>query len=88
MPTTNLTRLKPGQSAKIVALNLESGLERRLYALGFRSGQEIHLLRRGWMAGPLHVRVCMTEVMLRRCDAHQVHVVPIQAAPAQIGSAA
>jgi len=77
MPTANLTSLKPGQSAKIIALNLEAGLERRLYALGFRCGQEIHLLRRGRMAGPLHLRICMTEVMLRRCDASQIHVAPI-----------
>jgi ferrous iron transport protein A len=77
MSTTNLASLKPGQSAKIIALDLESGLERRLYALGFCRGQEIKLLRRGWMAGPLHVRICMTEVMLRRCDACQVHVTSI-----------
>ncbi|CAN1213599.1 Ferrous iron transport protein A [Tumidithrix helvetica PCC 7403] len=77
MPVTNLTNLKPGQSAKIVALNLEAGLERRLYALGFRCGQEIHLLRQGWMKGPLHVRICMTEVMLRRCDAFQVQIASI-----------
>jgi ferrous iron transport protein A len=76
MSTTNLTSLKPGQSAHIIALHLESGLERRLHALGFRRGQEIQLLRRGWLAGPLHVRVCMTEVMLRRRDARLVHVAP------------
>jgi ferrous iron transport protein A len=77
MPTTNLASLKPGQSAKIVDLNLESGLERRLYALGFHRGQEIQLLRRGWLSGPLHIRIRMTEVMLRHCDACKVHVASI-----------
>ncbi|MBI4783130.1 MAG: ferrous iron transport protein A [Oscillatoriophycideae cyanobacterium NC_groundwater_1537_Pr4_S-0.65um_50_18] len=77
MSTTRLSSLKPGQSAQITALNVEPGVERRLYALGFRCGQEIHLLRQGWMAGPLHVRICMTEVMLRRCDADQIHVAAV-----------
>ena len=76
MSPTSLASLKPGQTAQIIGLNHGSGLEHRLDALGFRSGQEIQLLRQGWMSGPLHVRVCMTEVMLRRSDACQVQVVP------------
>jgi len=30
------------------------------------------VLRRAWLAGPLHVRVGMTELMLRRADAARV----------------
>jgi Fe2+ transport system protein FeoA len=30
------------------------------------------MLRRAWLAGPLHVRVGMTELMLRRADAARV----------------
>ncbi len=77
MATTNLNSLKPGQSAKIIGLHLDASLKHRLYALGFRYGQEIHLLRQGWMSGPLHLRICMTEVMLRRSDAAQVQVASI-----------
>ncbi len=82
MTITSLASLKPGQSATIVDLNLESSLEHRFHALGFRRGQEVHVLRHGWMASPLHVRICMTEVMLRRCDAHQIQVLPHPSHPA------
>jgi ferrous iron transport protein A len=47
---------------------------RRLKALGLGQGQRIHLLRRAWMAGPLHVRVGMTELMLRRVDANHIRI--------------
>jgi ferrous iron transport protein A len=32
----------------------------------------VHVLRRGWWSGPLHLRVGMTELMLRRRDASSV----------------
>ncbi|MFO0211575.1 MAG: FeoA domain-containing protein, partial [Pseudanabaena sp.] len=45
---------------------------------GFRCGQRIHVLRQGgWMKGPLHVQVGMTEVMLRRCDASLISIAAI-----------
>jgi ferrous iron transport protein A len=34
----------------------------------------VQLLRRGWWAGPLHLRVGMTELMLRRVDAARVGI--------------
>jgi ferrous iron transport protein A len=77
MSTTYLADLKPGQSATILALQIEAGLQHRFCALGLRCGQEIQVLRRGWMNGPLHVRVGMTEVMLRRCDARQIAVIAV-----------
>ena len=77
MSTTHLVDLKPGQSATILALHIETGLQHRFCALGLRCGQEIHLLRRGWMKGPLHLRVGMTEVMLRRCDARLISVTAV-----------
>jgi ferrous iron transport protein A len=42
--------------------------------LGLRCGQEIHLLRWGIMKSPLHLQIGMTEVMLRRSDAHSIIV--------------
>lgn len=77
MSLTNLALLPPGQSATIMALTVDPGLERRLYALGFHRGQDVQVLRRGGLSGPLHVRVRMTEVMLRRCDACQIEVMPL-----------
>jgi ferrous iron transport protein A len=34
----------------------------------------VKVLRRGWWSGPIHLRVGMTELMLRRVDAAHVEV--------------
>ncbi|KGF71983.1 iron transporter [Neosynechococcus sphagnicola sy1] len=77
MAPIHLADLKPGQTATILVLHIDASLQHRFCALGLRCGQEIHLLRQGWMKGPLHVRVGMTEVMLRRCDAHRIYVTAV-----------
>lgn len=69
-----LSELPAGQSATICSLAVEPGLRHRLQALGLHRGQRVHLLRRGWWAGPLHLRVGMTELMLRRVDAARVGI--------------
>jgi ferrous iron transport protein A len=50
------------------------GLRHRLEALGIKPGQQVRVLRRGWWSGPIHLRVGMTELMLRRVDAAHVVV--------------
>ena len=72
----NLDSLAAGEMATISQVISEPGLHQRLYALGFRSGRQIHLVRRGWLSGPLHVRIGTTEVMLRRREAQSVLVTP------------
>ena len=64
-----LVDLVPGRSATVVSLAADAGLRARLEALGLRPGQSVQVLRRGWWSGPLHIRVGMTELMLRRRDA-------------------
>jgi ferrous iron transport protein A len=78
MSHLHLADLKPGQSATIIAMHVDTGLQHRFNALGFRCGQEIHLLRQAWMQGPLHVQVGMTEVMMRRRDARQICITAIR----------
>jgi ferrous iron transport protein A len=74
----HLTDLKAGQSATILTMNIDAGLQHRFNALGFRCGQKIHVLRKGgWLKGPLHIQVGMTEVMMRRCDALHIAVTAI-----------
>jgi ferrous iron transport protein A len=73
-PTVLLSELAVGQSATIRSLAVEPGLRHRLQALGLHRGQRVQLLRRGWWAGPLHLRVGMTELMLRRVDAARVGI--------------
>ncbi|MGF1487614.1 MAG: ferrous iron transport protein A [Prochloraceae cyanobacterium] len=70
----NLSLLKAGHAAEIVEIKTEEGLEQRLQALGFRPGREITLIRRAWFAGPLHVRIGTTEVMVRRREAEQIYL--------------
>jgi len=78
MINRHLADLKPGQSATILAINIDTQMQHRFCALGFRSGQEIRMLRQAWMKGPLHVQVGMTEVMLRRCDARHISITAIR----------
>jgi len=69
---SRLADLPTGATATVQALAADAGLRQRLEALGLRPGQSVQVLRRGWWSGPLHVRVGMTEVMLRRRDAARV----------------
>ncbi len=73
-PDLLLSELAAGQSATIRSLAVEPGLRHRLQALGLHRGQRVQLLRRGWWAGPLHLRIGMTEMMLRRVDAARVGI--------------
>ena len=70
-----LVDLPRGSRATVDSLTAHVGLQRRLEALGLRPGQAVQMLRRGWWAGHLHIRVGMTELMLRRRDAALVSLV-------------
>lgn len=70
----NLAKLNAGNAGTIVALHFEPALTARLAALGFRIGKNIEVIRRGRFAGPLHVRIGSTDVMLRRREARQIDV--------------
>jgi ferrous iron transport protein A len=74
MPTLTLDSVAAGETATIYQVNGEPGLHQRLYALGFRGGRQIQMVRRGWLSGPLHIRIGTTEVMLRRREAQSVLV--------------
>ncbi|MCP9915669.1 FeoA family protein [Cyanobium sp. ATX 6F1] len=70
----SLARLAVGRSGRILAVAAEAGLSQRLSALGLCKGRTVQVLRRAWWSGPLHVRVGMTELMLRRCDAECIRM--------------
>jgi ferrous iron transport protein A len=74
MLTNHLASLKPGQIGTIAGLQTEAGLLQRLQALGFRAGRQVEMIRGAWFNGPIHVRLGTTEVMLRRCEAKEIHV--------------
>ncbi len=70
--SARLVDLPTGATATVESLAADAGLRQRLEALGLRPGQAVQVLRRGWWSGPLHVRVGMTELMLRRREAARV----------------
>ena len=71
-----LSDLIPGQEAVISAVHADEALHHRLVALGFRIGNRVQLMRRGRWAGPLHVRLGATDVMLRQTEADLISVAP------------
>lgn len=73
----SLTDLQPGERATVITLRGEPRLLQRLCALGIRPGQTIRLLRQAAWGGPLHLRVGMTELMLRRQDARRILIAPL-----------
>ena len=76
-PTVRLSDLALGQSAQVVSIHCSESLAQRLSALGFRTGKPLQVLRAGKLAGPLHVRLGTTDVILRRSEAAQIEVQPI-----------
>jgi len=73
-PATRLSQLHPGQEATISAIHAGSEVGLRLAALGFRIGKRLRVMRRGFLSGPLHIRLGTTDVIIRRQDALQIHV--------------
>ncbi|WP_373976530.1 ferrous iron transport protein A [Chitinibacter sp. SCUT-21] len=74
----NLAQITLGQKAVVHALNVPADLAQRLAALGLRPDSEVTVLRRGWLGGPLQLRVGNTELMLRRDAATGIEVAPLQ----------
>ena len=70
-----LLQLASGADATVGAIHADAALRLRLAAMGFRIGQRIRMVRKGVFAGPLHVRLGTTDVILRRGQARQIHVV-------------
>lgn len=70
-----LLQLAPGTDATVSAIRADSALCLRLAAMGFRIGQRVLMVRKGAFAGPLHVRLGTTDVIVRRSQAGQIDVV-------------
>lgn len=71
-----LDELRPGESGVIRALQGDTELIHRLTALGVRAGKGVQVLRRASFAGPLHIRVGTTDLMLRVSEACCIRVEP------------
>lgn len=82
---TRLDQLAKGEHAIILSVLTGSGaedraLEVRLNALGITAGKTLQVLRLAWADGPMLVRVNrVTQVAIRRSEAHCVAVEKVQA---------
>ena len=69
-----LSNLKTHTKSKIVAISsCNQGLQYRLRSLGIIEGNEVEVLRTGWFR-PIHIKVGMTEMFIRKKDANSIIV--------------
>jgi Fe2+ transport system protein FeoA len=69
-----LHELSAGDVATVAAIHADAALRSRLAALGVRIGQRVRMVRKGRFAGPLHIRLGTTDLILRRRQAGQIEV--------------
>ncbi len=74
MSVSNISTLRQGEFATIVAIHADQALHQRLLALGFRKGKQIELIRKAAFSGPLQVRLGTTDIVLRRNEASKIEV--------------
>lgn len=70
----SLNQVHAGQTAVITEVHAGNHLLQRMTALGLRRGRRVSVIRRARFGGPLHLRVGMTEVMIRGADAAALQV--------------
>jgi ferrous iron transport protein A len=73
----SLTHLAPGARARVLRVPAE---RRRLLALGLRPGAVVEVLLKAPLGDPLEVRAGDTFLLLRRSEASQVMVEPLEEA--------
>ena len=64
-----LEKLKHGDKATVLAINVEDELKKRFFALGLKEGAHIQVLRKAKFGGPMHLRVGASELILRLKEA-------------------
>ena len=68
LPLT-LERLASGESASVMAINVDDELKKRFFALGLKEGSHVRVLRCAKFGGPIHLRVGTSELILRLKEA-------------------
>ncbi|MBD3404475.1 hypothetical protein GF420_16415 [candidate division GN15 bacterium] len=71
---TYLSKLSPGQRARVVGYSEDGPLVRRLTELGLIPGREVTYLRNAPLRDPLEIRVGASYLSLRHADASLVAV--------------
>ena len=76
---TSLGSLQPGTRARLVRLGGERGFRRRLMELGLLPGTELRVVRRVDVGDLVELEVRGAHLSLRRGEARQLLVAPIEA---------
>ncbi len=74
MPETPLSRLRPGQSGRVLRIDGEASLRQRLQEMGLVRGTPVRFVRVAPLGDPIEIRVRGYHLSLRRQDAEQIIV--------------
>jgi ferrous iron transport protein A len=79
----SLDQLRPGQRARIEALDGNDSLSQRLMEMGLLEGEEIEVVRFAPLGEPVEVRLGDYCLSLRRREAARIKVTPLDGAPGE-----
>ena len=82
-----LSKLKPGQSAKVVSLGGQGALRQHFLDMGILPETEMTLVKLAPMGDPMEFRLHGYELTLRVSDAKNIKVKPIESATEQTPTA-
>jgi ferrous iron transport protein A len=72
--STNLSKLRPGDRARIVAVGAIGPMKRRLMEMGILPGEEIEVKKVAPLGDPIEVRVKSYSLSLRKSEAEGIAV--------------
>ncbi len=72
-----LSEARIGQDFEILAVRIQREVGRRLADMGFTEGARGRVVRGGAFRGPLQVRIRDYDILLRRCEAAGIEVLPL-----------
>jgi Fe2+ transport system protein FeoA len=75
--TSSLDQLRPGQRARIEALDGDDALAQRLMEMGLLQGEEVEVIRFAPLGEPVEVRLGDYCLSLRRREAARIRVTPL-----------
>ncbi len=81
--TPSLDQLRPGQRARIEALDGSDALAQRLMEMGLFEGEQIEVLRFAPLGEPIEVRLGDYCLSLRRREAARIRVTPLNGVPGE-----
>jgi len=75
-----LSEIQKGTSFRVVKITSGREIARRLADMGFTEGAEGIVVRTGFLKGPMHVRIRGYGILIRRSEASDIEISPVEAA--------